>query len=164
MPFPEPLSVTHSRSLPLRKAKTTFTVHSQPETFGQRIRAVRTAWKWSQLKMAGILGLDQATVSFWEQDKISPGGTSTVALSALFRMSVETLETGRGFVIPDPPSDLGLPDQKSFRSVSLPSITPEQMGIIDMVSGTATHANTSQAIIELTDALKDGRKVWMVLQ
>jgi hypothetical protein len=114
--------------------------------------------------MAGTLGLDQATVSFWEQDKITPGGTSTVALSALFRMSIEALETGKGFVIPDPPSDLPLLDHHSFRSVSLPTIDANQMGIVDMLSGTAKPADTSQTIIELTDALKSGRKVWMVLQ
>lgn len=148
----------------MRKPKASFSLHPNPATFGQRIRAVRTAWGWSQLKMAGTLGLDQATISFWEQDKITPGGTSTVALSALFRMSIETLESGEGFVIPDPPSDQPLLHQKSFRSVSLPTTGPAQMGIVDMTSGTARHADTSQTIIELTDALKGGRKVWMVLQ
>ena len=148
----------------MRTAKPSCAVLTQPTTFGQRVRAVRSAWGWSQLKMANILGLDQATVSFWEQDKIIPGGTSTVALSALFRMSIEALETGEGFMLPDPPSDLSLLDQKSFRSVSLPTIDPERMGIVDMMSGTAKVADTSLAIIELTDALKAGRKVWMVLQ
>jgi transcriptional regulator with XRE-family HTH domain len=148
----------------LRKAKLPSTDPSGPATLGQRIRAVRTAWGWSQLKMAATLGLDQATVSFWEQDKIIPGGTSTVALSALFRMSIEALATGTGFLIPDPPSDLPLLDHRSFRSVSLPTTEPNLMGIVDMRNGTATQADTSQTIIELTDALKSGRKVWMVLQ
>jgi transcriptional regulator with XRE-family HTH domain len=148
----------------LRKIRLPFADSANPATLGQRVRAVRTAWGWSQLKLASTLGLDQATVSFWEQDKITPGGTSTVALSALLRMSIETLETGKGFVIPDPPSDLPLLDQHSFRSVSLPTIEPDRMGIVDMTTGTARPADASQTIIELTDALKGGRKVWLVLQ
>jgi transcriptional regulator with XRE-family HTH domain len=148
----------------LRKAKDSLTADSLPETFGQRIRAVRSAWGWSQLRVASALGLDQATVSFWEQDKIVPGGTSTVALSALFRMSIESLETGRGFVIPDPPSDVPLLEHQSFRSVSLPTLASTQLGIVDIRNGIAKGADSSQTIFELTDALKEGRKVWVVLQ
>jgi DNA-binding XRE family transcriptional regulator len=156
--------MTPSRSRPLRKTPTPPTTNPVPATFGQRVRAVRNAWGWSQLKMAGTLGLDQATVSFWEQDKITPGGTSTVAVSALFRMSIETLATGNGFVIPDPPSDLPILHQKSFRSVSLPSAEPNRMGVVDITSGTAKKTDPSQAILELAEALQGGRKVWMVLE
>jgi len=148
----------------LRKTKSPLETDVPLATFGQRVRAVRSAWGWSQLKLAGILGLDQATVSFWEQDKIVPGGTSTVALAALFRTSIESLETGTGFVIPDPPSDLPLLDNHSFRSVSLPSLAADQLGLVDITSGTAKVADTSQTIFELTDALKEGRKIWMVLR
>jgi len=148
----------------LRASKSSLTADTPLETFGQRIRAVRSAWGWSQLKLASILGLDQATISFWEQDKILPGGTSTVAISALLRTSIESLETGAGFVIPDPPSDLPLLDHHSFRSVSLPSFAQDQLGLVDIARGTARGADTSQTIFELTDALKEGRKIWLVLQ
>jgi transcriptional regulator with XRE-family HTH domain len=148
----------------LRNAKVSPIADAPLATFGQRIRAVRGAWGWSQLKLASTLGLDQATISFWEQDKIIPGGTSTVAIAALFRTSIESLETGAGFVIPDPPSDLPQLDQHSFRSVSLPSLAQDQLSLVDITNGTARGADTSQTIFELTDALKEGRKVWLVLQ
>ena len=75
-------------------------------TLGERIRAVRTAWGWSQTQVCDLLHVDQASISFWERDRIIPSGSALVALAALFRCSVEALETGKGFVISDPPSRL----------------------------------------------------------
>jgi len=79
---------------------------SQPSlnTLGERIKAVRITWAWSQEEMAEALRVDQASISFWERDKIKPSGSPLVALSALFRTSVDALEHGKGFVLPDAPS------------------------------------------------------------
>ena len=72
--------------------------------------------------MAETLRVDQASISFWERDKIKPSGSAMVALSALFRTSLDSLEAGTGFVVPDPPSrpPLAKADREFPRSVSLP--------------------------------------------
>lgn len=73
-------------------------------TIGERIKAVRVSWRWSQEEMASALRVDQASISFWERGKIRPSGSAIVALSSLFRASTAALEEGTGFRIPDPPS------------------------------------------------------------
>jgi transcriptional regulator with XRE-family HTH domain len=76
------------------------------DTLGDRIKSTRLIWGLPQAQFAQLLHCDQASVSLWEADKVIPGGTSLVALAALFGCSVETLETGKGFVLPAIPAAL----------------------------------------------------------
>ena len=52
-------------------------------SLGDRIKAVRLTWRWSQEEMAEALRVDQASISFWERDKIKPSGSAIVALVGL---------------------------------------------------------------------------------
>ena len=63
-------------------------------SLGDRIKAVRLTWRWSQEEMAEALRVDQASISFWERDKIKPSGSAIVALASLFRTSTDALEGG----------------------------------------------------------------------
>ena len=95
---------------------------SQPETpsslntLGERIKAVRSHWNWSQEEMASNLRVDQASISFWERDKIRPSGSAMVALASLFRNSVESLESGEKFQLPDPPTSSELPKGERLKA------------------------------------------------
>jgi DNA-binding XRE family transcriptional regulator len=76
-----------------------------PETLGTRIKAVRTAWDWSQEQFAHALQVDQASISLWERDRIVPSGSATVALACLFGCSIRALVVGEGWAVPaDPPA------------------------------------------------------------
>ena len=136
---------------------------------GMRIRAIRRNWKWSQARLAEALMVDQASISFWERDKIVPSGSAMVALAALFRTSVTALEKGEGFVVPDPPSKMD-PNSKPTRgeiprSVALPPIQEEDViAIVDLKDGSSKSKQLSEAMMVLVQGVKDGRRVWVVME
>ena len=51
-------------------------------SLGQRIRAVRITWGWTQGTLAKALGSVQSLVSEWEKDVSRPSGASLTALAA----------------------------------------------------------------------------------
>ncbi len=136
------------------------------KSLGERIKAVRLSWGWSQEEMAETLRVDQASISFWERDKIKPSGSALVALSALFRTSLDSLEKGPGFVLPDPPSRPPLPktDREFPRSVSLPSTDSDPIAVVDLVDGSSKGRQLSEAMMVLVEAVKGGRRVWVVME
>nr|WP_320132437.1 helix-turn-helix domain-containing protein [uncultured Holophaga sp.] len=139
------------------------------DSLGGRIKAVRVTWRWSQEEMAEALRVDQASISFWERDKIVPSGSAMVALAALFRTSVDALEKGDGFVVPDPPSKMD-PNAKPTRgeiprSVALPPIKEEDViSIVDLKDGSSKSKQLSEAMMVLVQGVKDGRRVWVVME
>lgn len=88
-----------------------------PKTLGTRIKAVRNAWGWSQQKVAAALHVDQASVSFWERDRIMPSGAALVALSALLGCTAEALEHGVGWEIPEGPAMIPVFSHLHTRSI-----------------------------------------------
>lgn len=137
-------------------------------TMGDRIRSVRTAWGWSQGDMADALRVDQASISFWERGKIKPSGSAMVALAALFRSSVEALESGKGFIIPDPPSRFNSYSNKADRdfprSVSLPTHDSDSITVVDLADGSSKGKDISEAMMFFMESVKRGRKVWLVME
>lgn len=134
-------------------------------SLAERVKSVRTAWGWSQLAMAEILRVDQASVSFWERGKVKPSGAALVAISALFRCTVEALETGYGFQIPEPPSNGHNPARGiSHRSVCLPRVNRAGITLVDLASGAAQRKRASEASLELSLANKQGRRIWVVVE
>lgn len=135
-------------------------------TLGERIKAVRLTWGWSQEEMAETLRVDQASISFWERDKIKPSGSAMVALAALFRTSLDALESGMGFVLPDPPSRLPLPktDREFPRGVSLPLSDSEPIVVVDLANGSSRGKQLSEAMMILVEGVKAGRKIWVVME
>lgn len=72
----------------------------------QHIRDLRCAWGWSQQRLASALHCDQASISFWERDKVVPAGPSLVAIAALCGTTVEALTTGTGWTVPTEPAGI----------------------------------------------------------
>ena len=135
-------------------------------TMGERIKAIRVSWRWSQEEMANALRVDQASISFWERDKIRPSGSAIVALSSLFRASTEALEGGIGFRIPDPPfsPELAKVDRKVPLSISLPIGGKELIMVVDLGDGSSKDKPLSEAMMTLVQGVKDRRQTWVVLE
>lgn len=150
----------------MKRAESTSEGNTPLRTLGERIKAVRTAWGWSQEEMAETLRVDQASISFWERDKIKPSGSAMVALSALFRTSLDSLESGIGFVVPDPPSrpPMAKTDREFPRSVSLPISDADPIVVVDLVDGTSKGKQLSEAMMVLVESVKAGRRVWVVME
>jgi DNA-binding transcriptional regulator YiaG len=72
-------------------------------TIGQRIKTSRLNWGWTQSRLASFLNMNQASVSFWESDLVVPNGSTLKALEILFRLPEMAIETGKGFILTDPP-------------------------------------------------------------
>ena len=134
-------------------------------TLGERIKAIRMNWKWSQETMAEALKVDQASISFWERDKIRPSGSALVALASLFRSSPQALEEGAGFRIPDAPctSASAKADGGQARCVSLPMGGDQGVMVVDLGSGASHGALLSEAMMNLVQGTKDRRRVWVVI-
>lgn len=141
-----------------------------PETpflasLGDRIKSVRRTWKWSQQEMAEALRVDQASISFWERDKIRPSGSAIVALASLFRTSVDALEGGAAFNIPDSPSLPGTSKEREFpRSVCLPIGSKDLVTVVDLADGTSKGDPVSEAMMTLAMGVKASRRVWIVME
>ena len=150
----------------MKRADSNSDTQPSLKTLGERIKSVRTAWGWSQEEMAETLRVDQASISFWERDKIKPSGSAMVALSALFRTSLEALEAGTGFVVPDPPSrpPLAKTDREFPRSVSLPLCDSDPIVVVDLLDGTSKGKQLSEAMMVLVESVKAGRRVWVVME
>lgn len=135
-------------------------------TLGERIKAIRLNWNWSQQAVASTLKVDQASISFWERDKIKPSGSAIMALASLFRTSPESLQEGTAFQIPDPPSSPGAAeaDREQPRSVSLPMGLEEGVMVVDLGDGSSQDKVLSEAMLSLVKGIKDHRRVWLVLQ
>ncbi|MDR1840619.1 MAG: helix-turn-helix domain-containing protein [Holophagales bacterium] len=135
-------------------------------TLGERIKAVRVAWDWPQEEMAEILRVDQASISFWERDKIKPSGSAIVTLAALFRTTIEALEKGENFVMPTAPGrGEGIRRSRALpRGVCLPVADPDKVTIVDFRDGGITAPQLSEAMISLGQYAKESRKVWIVVE
>jgi len=69
-------------------------------TLGERIRAIRKAWGWTQHELAKRLHVPQGSVSQWECDKTKPIGPVLAHLLQLFNLNDEALMAGIDFTIP----------------------------------------------------------------
>jgi DNA-binding XRE family transcriptional regulator len=124
------------------------------------------AWDWSQEEMAEILRVDQASISFWERDKIRPSGSAMVALAALFRTTIDALEKGDNFVVPAAPArGEGAKRSRPLpRGICLPvSGQSELVTIVDLNNGGLATPQYSEAMVNLAQFATDKRRVWIVV-
>lgn len=140
----------------------------QPSTLGQRIRAVRLAWGWTQAALAKALGSSQSIVSEWEKDISKPSGAPLLALANLFGLSVNALETGRGFKVNDPPDakpEGGLMSRRQIQDLKklLPDLKEGEILQVDVGEENAELVEFKEALAMLRQAKKEGRTVWLVV-
>jgi transcriptional regulator with XRE-family HTH domain len=137
-------------------------------SLGQRIRAVRIAWGWTQGTLAKALGSAQSLVSEWEKDISKPSGASLTALATLFRLSVPALRTGKGFKIPEPPGSKPAGRLMSKRDVQdlkhlLPKLKEGEILQVDTGTEDSELVELKDALAALREAKKEGRAVWLVI-
>ena len=147
--------------------KTTHEVTEMPRnaTIGDRIKWVRRAWKWSQAELAQALRVDQASISFWERDRIKPSGSALLGLSSLFRSSVEGLRDGTGFNLPEAPASVPAAADSAQvpRTVCLPQGGAGKVMLVDLADGSLQDRDLAEAVMGLVQGAQGRRKAWVVL-
>lgn len=136
-------------------------------TLGQRLKALRVHSDWTQQTVAQILRMDQASISFWETDKVVPMGSSLVALAALFRVSVEALETGKGFLLTNPA--FTTTRGKTMKTIDLsPVMLPPQeiasIQVLPLSQGTIETVDFAGAATAMAEAVRSKKKIWVLIQ
>jgi len=137
-------------------------------SLGQRIRAVRIGWGWTQGTLAGALGCAQSLVSEWEKDISRPSGASITALARLFHLTVSALKTGKGFKIQEPPGAKPSGGQMSKRDIQdlkilLPKLHAGEILQVNTGTEDSDLVALKDALAALREAKKEGRTVWLVI-
>lgn len=137
-------------------------------SLGQRIRAVRIAWGWTQGTLAKALGSAQSLVSEWEKDISRPSGASLTALAKLFHTTAPTLSTGKGFKISEPPEAKAGGAKMSKHSIQelkdlLPVLNEGEILQVDTGTKDSELVALKDALAVLRAAKKEGRTVWLLI-
>ena len=137
-------------------------------SLGQRIRAVRIAWGWTQGTLAKALGSAQSLVSEWEKDISRPSGATLTALARLLHTTASALSTGKGFKISEPPEAMAEGGQMSKRSIQelkglLPVLNEGEILQVDTGTRDSELVALKDALATLRAAKSEGRPVWLVI-
>lgn len=137
-------------------------------SLGQRIRAIRISWGWTQGNLAKALGSAQSLVSEWEKDISKPSGASLTALARMFHLSVSALNTGAGFKIPEPPDAKprgGLMSKRDVQDLKhlLPKLKEGDILQVDTGTQDSGLVALKDALTALRQAKMEGRTVWLVI-
>lgn len=153
--------------MPLRGPYDTTPMPTHPRTLAERLRWLR---KWSgltQVELSQALGCEQAMVSSWELARTRPTAVTLGALARHYGITLATLDTGVGFMeealrrtLPKA-ADAG---PSGELNLTLPSLGPGQVLLVDNLTGHQTPIDASEAMATLLRALKQGRKVWVVVK
>ena len=138
----------------------------KPDSLGKRIRKIRLAWQWTQHQLAETIHANQKTLSRWELDRQEPGEPALGALAALFGLGIESLRTGKGFKIPQPPRKVGnIMVAESFATdlLQLPPPTMDGLILIDRREDRAIAIASRKVAGIIRQAQEDGRTVYLVL-
>ena len=137
-------------------------------SLGQRIRAIRIAWGWTQGTLAKALGSAQSLISEWEKDISKPSGASLTALARLFHSTTAALSTGKGFNISDPPNAEHRGGHMSKRAIQelkqlLPALKEGEILQVDTAAKGSELVGLKDALSLLRAAQNEGRPVWLVI-
>ena len=141
----------------------------QPASLGDRIRLVRTAWGWSQARLARELKVPQQSVSCWERGEHPPVGSALASLLRLFGLPEAALIEGHGFQIPAQPEQVGpglrFTEGSTFGGdLNLPAGQPGKAWLLDLSDGEASEEATKEAIKQIKRASEAGRSVWVMIR
>jgi transcriptional regulator with XRE-family HTH domain len=140
-------------------------------TFGERLKAVRFAFGWSQKTLSVLLGVAQQSVSNWEKDLVPPIGAAQSHLANVLGIEWKALETGQGFRVPDAPPGLALAgegtmaaEESSKKPLLLPKAAEGQGWLVEAGSGESSPLDPQAVLLEIENALKEGGSVWVVVK
>lgn len=142
-----------------------------PKTPGERMRAIRLHFGWTQGNLARLLDVGQQAVSNWEQDRAMPVGAVKQRLSRLLGVDWEAIETGVKFRVPDEPPGSTLVgegilaiDESNKRPVLLPTAAEGEAWMVVVGTDERTPLDVKRLPREIREALKDGGAVWVVVK
>lgn len=135
-----------------------------PKSLGERIRSVRLAWGWTQGELGQAVNTDQTAVSAWERGIAEPSGAAMAALSSLFGVTPECLETGDHFAPRAEPHSV--PGERSAsHQLTLPPAEPGKVTLVGLNSRIALESISSDdAIMRIIKECKANRMVWLVVE
>lgn len=142
-----------------------------PKTPGERMRAIRLRFGWTQVDLAGMLDVGQQAISNWEQDRAMPVGAVRQRLSGLLGVAWKAIETGVKFRVPDEPPGRTLRgeetlaiDESSKRPVLLPTAAEGEAWMVVVGSEERALLETKHLPKEIRETLKEGGTVWVVVK
>jgi DNA-binding transcriptional regulator YiaG len=130
-------------------------------TIGERIKAIRKKWNWTQARLALAIGSDQRTLSSWETGRYEVPGPALTLLAALFQVPVEVLTGEEPFRPTLPPAD-GAAEQKN-PYLALPAQPTPGVWLVDRTTGERFEIKPAETQRLVREARKAGRPVWLVL-
>lgn len=143
----------------------TSPIPEKPTSLGERIRAIRMAWHWTQAELGAALNTDQTTVSSWERERVTPSGPTLAALANLFQTTPEALQGGAEMNFPEPPTSRPQVPPSSARTLTLTDPGPAAAHYCDLKAEQTTALHDPQeAMLKLIQATREGRKVWVVVE
>lgn len=141
----------------------TRTNEAGPRTLGDRLKVLRIRSLRTQAHVAEELHTDQAQVSAWERDRFRPSKAILAALAAHYRIALDVLETGEGFLdfLREAPGETATED-----SVPVLPAHPGQGGILAMDCAGSEYRSVEimEAMQFLMESHRAGRKIWLAVQ
>lgn len=146
-----------------------------PKSLGERVRAWRYRFGYSQKSLAAMVGVGQSTIAMWERDEHIPMGPAMKQLVRVLGVSELALTTGDGFDVPelhptgvveamDPTAggDLMAVETGTKTPLILPAAHPGEVWGLEIGSGSEEFLTPEQALEWLQAALDDDKAVWIV--
>lgn len=131
----------------------------KPRSIGERIRAVRMAWGWTQEELGRALNTDQTAVSTWERDKVKPSGAALAAITQLFGMGADDLEK-KEFRVPAAPVE---PLTVAKTPYGLPLMPDAPVVLINGGLAPKGLGDAQEAILRIIQSAQKGKRVWVVI-
>jgi len=106
------------------------------------------------------------TVWHWEKGKQRPGAPALGAVAGLFGLTTEALTTGVGFMVPDPPRQMGallVAENYAIDMVVLPPNDAEDLIYLEKESGVHERVSLNHLIQTVRAARDNHRPVWLVV-
>lgn len=141
----------------------TKTREGGPQTIGDRLRVLRIRTGRTQAQVAEDLHTDQAQVSAWERDKARPSKAILGALATYYRIELDALDTGSGFLALLNELEESPEPAAAQPWGTLPDPGPGGVLLLDRPKGEHRTLDSIEALRLLVEAMQDGRKVWIVL-
>jgi len=141
-------------------------IPQNPATLGQRIRAVRMSWGWTLKQLGLAIHYKENAVWHWEKGTQTPGDPALGAVADIFGLTMESLRTGEGFRVPDPPRQMGpllVAENYASDMVVLPPNDAEHLIYLEKATGAHEQVSLNRLVQIVRSAREEHQPVWLVV-